>query len=312
MSKNTCKATTKSGNPCKNKAYSNGYCHIHNPKRLSQKKVSQNPKQYSFSQRQGITPVNQAIQIKSINQDLRNSLWNVLSKELFFDYSYSLGFMLGDIREGDAGQLIIEIWSDFFKLSLDSLPDNKSDAVKKISDFFQRAHWYQVYDFIEFVVNSVNWLALDGHFNTILIRESAGYRFIDGVLTDIVDPKEIKELEYAIKDNKFPGSGKHLKRALELMSDRENPDYRNSIKESISAIESIAKEITGKPKATLGEAFKNKPLSEKIHPALRQSFLSLYGYTSDEGGIRHAMLDEPHLDADDARFFLLSCTSFIN
>ena len=40
--------------------------------------------------------------------------------------------------------------------------------------------------------------------------------------------------------------------------------------------------------------------------------MKLYGYTSDEGGIRHAMLDEPNLTSADARYFLLSCTSFVN
>jgi hypothetical protein len=50
----------------------------------------------------------------------------------------------------------------------------------------------------------------------------------------------------------------------------------------------------------------------QLHPALKKSFSSLYGYTSDEQGIRHAMSKEPNLTADDAKFFLLSCTSFIN
>jgi len=45
---------------------------------------------------------------------------------------------------------------------------------------------------------------------------------------------------------------------------------------------------------------------------LKEAFSKLYGYASDEGGIRHAMLEEPTLSAADAKFFLLSCTSFIN
>jgi hypothetical protein len=45
---------------------------------------------------------------------------------------------------------------------------------------------------------------------------------------------------------------------------------------------------------------------------MKNAFLNLYGYTSDANGIRHAMMDEPNLTADDAKFFLLVCTSFIN
>jgi hypothetical protein len=104
----------------------------------------------------------------------------------------------------------------------------------------------------------------------------------------------------------------HLTRALKLLSDRKAPDYRNSIKESISAVESIARDLTGMPKATLADALKVLERDNRLHPALKEGFLRLYGYTSDEGGIRHAMLEEPNLGAADAKYWLMSCTSFIN
>ena len=88
-------------------------------------------------------------------------------------------------------------------------------------------------------------------------------------------------------------------------------NYRNSIKESISAVESIARVVSGRDKATLGDALKAIKRGQ-LHPALKEGFLKLYGYTSDEQGIRHAMLDEPNLTAADARYFLVSCSSFVN
>lgn len=119
-------------------------------------------------------------------------------------------------------------------------------------------------------------------------------------------------LEQALNDNDFPAVRAHLRRALELLSNQKSPDYRNSIKESISAVESLAKVMSGKPKATLGDALKLIEKKGKVHPSLKEGFSKLYGYTSDEGGIRHAMLDEPSLSAADAKFFLLACTNFIN
>lgn len=97
-----------------------------------------------------------------------------------------------------------------------------------------------------------------------------------------------------------------------MLSDRKNPDYRNSIKESISAVESLARILTKNNKATLGDALRLLEQRRGLHLALREAFSKLYGYTSDEQGIRHAMLDEPKISAADAKFFLLSCTSFIN
>lgn len=96
------------------------------------------------------------------------------------------------------------------------------------------------------------------------------------------------------------------------MNNRETPDYRNSIKESISAVESLAKVLSGSDKATLGEALKEIEKNGKLHSALKSAFSSLYGYTNDAEGIRHALLDESSLTKADARFMLVSCSSFVN
>jgi hypothetical protein len=146
----------------------------------------------------------------------------------------------------------------------------------------------------------------------ILEEELAGYRMVENIVTPITDEQEINTITEALEDTTFSGVSSHLKRALELLSNRENPDYRNSIKESISAVESMAKVIAQKPKADLEEALKVLERSGKIHGALKASFSNLYGYTSDEGGIRHSMLDEPNLSSHDAKFFLVSCAAFTN
>jgi hypothetical protein len=103
----------------------------------------------------------------------------------------------------------------------------------------------------------------------------------------------------------------HLHRALELLSDRKNPDYRNSIKESISAIESLVENTLGQ-KGTLGELIKKLDSEITLHPALQKAFSSLYGYTSNEAGIRHAMMDSKEIFFEDAKFFLVICSAFAN
>ena len=75
----------------------------------------------------------------------------------------------------------------------------------------------------------------------------------------------------------------------------------------------MARIVSGNPKATLHDALKAIEKKELLHSALKEGFIKLYGYTSDADGIRHAMLDKSKkLTAADARYFLLSCTSFIN
>ena len=47
-------------------------------------------------------------------------------------------------------------------------------------------------------------------------------------------------------------------------------------------------------------------------PAMENAFSSLYGYTSDENGIRHGGIDFTNAPAEDAKFMLVSCAAFVN
>ncbi|MGC1370799.1 MAG: hypothetical protein WA824_01560 [Candidatus Sulfotelmatobacter sp.] len=49
-----------------------------------------------------------------------------------------------------------------------------------------------------------------------------------------------------------------------------------------------------------------------LHPALGKAFSSLYGYTSDEDGIRHAIMEQQDIGFDEAKFFLVVCSAFAN
>lgn len=270
----------------------------------------------TFSQRQGLKPVPQVAQVGAMNDDLRNSLWNALDTAFWsaegFVYGRSGGY--GEIEEFSR-----DLWFNHFKKPVDSRPGYGLPArgrliLDEIREHFVRCEWHEVYDFLEFVVKSHarELPRLPEYLNKILARELAGYQFIDGHLVNITDAHEKGLLEDALADTKFTAVAAHLERALQLLADRKQPDYRNSIKESISAVEAMARVVAGTPKATLAEALKALEKNGRLHPALKDGFSKLYGYTNDDDGIRHAMLEEPNIDQNDAKYFLLSCTSFIN
>jgi AbiJ N-terminal domain 4 len=264
----------------------------------------------SFSQRKGLKPVRDFVQIDGMSDDLRNGLWNVLDVAIWSDTEFLF------TRHG-AGQIMPfsrDLWFHFFKRPIDRRPANPGEILKDIRSYFFQCSWNEVYDFLEYIVRHQreDRRRLPEYLNMVLDREVSGYRFVAGTVTDITDEQEVRMLEDALSDSRFAGVAGHLKRSLELFSNRESPDYRNSIKESVSAVESMAKVVTGNPKATLPDALKALDKQGQLHPALREGFIKLYSYTSDEHGIRHAMLELPNLSASDARFFLLSCTSFVN
>jgi hypothetical protein len=244
--------------------------------------------------------------------ELRNSLWNVV-----------IGFYMGNLddirRLTNFIALSKRLWCNYFKYPLDTLPKYEKDTYKEIREYFFTCEWYEVYDFIEFVANNYpdDYNQVTPRFidscNNILERELSAYRFVGGKITQITSKEEITEIEEALEATEpLKGVNIHLKCALDKLADRKSPDYRNSVKESISAVEAICKLITKQEKATLGEALNKIEDKVSLHPALKNAFCSLYGYTSDADGIRHALVDEPNLDFEDAKFMLVSCSAFVN
>ena len=269
-----------------------------------------------FSQRIGKVDINEKLQINGINENLKNRLWNVIHSFIFERNSYY------DIRHQN--DVFIYIWEEFFILPLDDIPTymgttevNPIKFMKYTKIWFNERFWFELYDFIEFICELNKDIFKDSFLekcNKALKKEGAGYRIIKDKVTQITSEEEIKEVEEVFK--KFENIKPvyiHLDASLGLLSNRTNPDYRNSIKESISAVESFCRIITKNKKATLGDALNIIEQKYSIHKALKKAFSSLYGYTSDSNGIRHSLLENDlELKYEDAKFMFISCVSFIN
>jgi predicted DNA-binding protein YlxM (UPF0122 family) len=266
-----------------------------------------------FSERYGYVPVRSIIQIDSVDGALRNSLWSLLKIFIWDQVERRPQFssMFGGNPRFKA--LCDLIWFSYFKLPLDTLKDDWTFVYEQLRGYYFECEWFELYDFVEFVADNYQY---DDRANFIdacngaLKTEMSAYRFVDGSITRITDEEEISAIEDAINTGKDPVQA-HLRRALELLSDRENPDYRNSIKESISAVESLVQDVLGE-KGTLGKLIKKLEIEIGLHPALGKTFDHLYGYTSDKEGIRHAMLDSATVDFEDAKFLLVVCSAFVN
>lgn len=271
-----------------------------------------------FSQRMGITPATKAIQIESIDDDLKNGLWNLI-KIIFLD---SISKSVAHTYQSDFNRFCQNLWHEFFKLSIDEVSYDDFYNEKIIKDKFYINPWYVSYDFLEYLAcidpSPYNIKTKDFTVvcNKLLEKEFSGYRFIENTLSPITNQHELEEIEtaidYSIQFTYLKGANIHLKLALDKLSDRKNPDYRNSIKESISAVESVSKVISGNAKDSLGAAIDKIKGKIAIHPALEKGLKNLYGYTSDGDGIRHALMDASNCDFEDAKFMLVSCSAFIN
>lgn len=195
--------------------------------------------------------------------------------------------------------------------------------------------WFEVFDFIEF------WLYVDFKFrkkdckemkqleyqywqytefkdlskmiNDIFKEEFVSYRIIDRYIIPIEDEAEIYSIKESI-DSPYEEVSRHIEKALIHLSDRKEPDYSNSIKESISSVEAMSRLISGEENLTLGKTLNSlKEQGVYIHEAMERAFKALYGYTSDSSGIRHSFkIGDKEPTLADAKFMLIACSAFNN
>jgi hypothetical protein len=266
-----------------------------------------------FSDREGYFPTNKDIQLDSLDDRVRTRIYNLFKERLKIERVKSIS---GDISKfGNA------FLKEFYLTDLDFHSRYKGEwgeeiFLQSINDTIYLDHWANVFTFIEFwaLIESVTRYcnySFEEKINSILEREFVGYRLVNNLIVPITNQIEIESIQDAL-NNPYDEVNKHIHKALQKLSDRENPDYENSIKESISAVEAMVRIIVGKEGAMLGDGLKKLEDSGiNIHPALKGAFSNLYGYTSDESGIRHAQkMGGANSTFDEAKFMLVSCCAF--
>lgn len=273
-----------------------------------------------FAERNGFAP-EKAIQIEDMDRNLRNRLYNAVHK--FLEPSPSI--------------------NDELKYVVDKLGYRVEATSQKnwhwIDTFLQRTisdiPWYMPYEIIELffeakrdicsrceydcyergACDEIVWFkGVTAEINKIMEQEKSGYRFLNDKFINITSEEELEEISKAT-DSPYESVSTHFRKALTLYSDRKKPDYENSIKESISAVEAMCCIITGATgsQATLGNTLKKLETNGVvIHSAMKAGFEKMYGYTSDADGIRHGGIDFTNAPAEDAKYMLVSCSAFVN
>lgn len=272
------------------------------------RRVTQQNSGLPFSQRYGLAPVPTMPSVDEVSQDLQTDLLNAV------------------LSACGGSELALQIWTEFLHRSITEAPRTIAgvkvvyrfpDVIDSAKLHFGNSPGWWVYDLIEVICHGLEddqymWEELHKQVNHALERAFAAVRMIDGRIAPITDEQQQETIEMAMRVP-LAGVRTQLHNSLDLMSDRNDPKYGDSIKNSISAVETLCRKITGKNKATLSQALKQlKDAGIQLHPSLERAFEQLYGYTSDESGVRHALTDEGHLELEDAKYMLVTCSAFIN
>lgn len=202
-----------------------------------------------------------------------------------------------------------------FGIDYDDMPDYLSGFIDKVKFlFFQWSKWYLVFDFIEFLFNYHHITEFIPRYYSVLEEENSAYRITKkGLFVEITSDQEIQEINDVLEKTQYGSVVEHIQTAIKLLSGAK-ANFRNSIKESISAVEAISIILTNDKNATLWKAIKK--LKDKwihISPALEKWFSSIYWWTSEDWWIRHAIVEwweKPSFD--EAKYMLVSCSAFVN
>lgn len=267
-----------------------------------------------FSDRSGIKTINTDIQFKNLDNRTRVAIYNELTKQYINSFGsdyYSTGRSKNfwdDILSNVYTQMIARdnhkyITSSMFAIIEKTIINDEYDDVLTLVEYIVNKY------ILMFPFSKKDYIA---GINAVFENEYVGYRFINNMIVPITDEIEISEIKQSIS-TEYERVSTRLSKALRLLSDRNSPDYENSIKESITAVESICSIVTGE-ESTLGKALaKLESKGIVIHGSLKAAFNSLYGYTSDAAGIRHAgKLDGPKATFEEAKYMIVSCSAFIN
>lgn len=267
----------------------------------------------TFSQRYGYSPLENVFQRESIDSALQTKLWNILKVTIWDRYDIHRSY---DEVTKRIDHLVRRLWFNYFNRDLDQLPDfygrhGNHGAYDVLKRYFTECQWFEVYDLLETIANDQSDLLTEETrtwINQTLEEHNAAYRFVGTEIAEITDKNEIHAIEEALSTADSPVRA-HLDAALRMLSDKEAPDYRNSVKESISAVEAACRLVTGNTSATLGDALKKV---QNLHPAMSRAFSQLYGYTNDASGIRHSLTNEATISYADAKFMLVTCSAFVS
>jgi hypothetical protein len=271
----------------------------------------------SFSQAQGLQPLPQPLALGEVSDHFRTDVWNWLYRKIKQNESsrsYSIS--------GEWLAVFGSIHEFFFRSPIDTFNADTDALIYKyrrsmIAGSF--IPWNELFDLIQFILRSPYIIGQ----RTLCTEEMRAIFRTNMLAYDIIDlpadgptivpsasPEEgdtIRAAFASLASSPFDGARTHLRNAAEAINGGQPAD---AIRESVHAVESTVRVIA--PNKSFKDALNAIDANANIHPALRDALMKLYGYTSDEKGIRHPLLesDAARVGMSEAVFMFGACASF--
>ena len=229
------------------------------------------PGSLTFSQAQGYEELTGPLQLEELPKETRTHIWNV-----FYSLICETGIPGYSSVVDECFEVLGEDWEAIFyekHIWVDDLPVenwNRSlyNHITETRKSIETLPCNKVFDLIQFVMRHPS--CPNGFIDDIkevFARKGLAYVIDDGPPPTIVpsvtveEGKTILESMQTLRDAGLGASASHLRRAAECINGQ---DWAGSVRESIHAVESVARQLDPKASNTLGPALKS--LEKERHP----------------------------------------------
>jgi len=243
----------------------------------------------SFSQRQGYVRPKEIQFTEELPERLRMPIYDILRNNLNASFLLERAeklfnpYGIGSLPT-HSGSILVAKEED----------DPETIAFKRV---FLGCEWFQVYDILEDAFAQLRFheeelappdeepraFPMQKTLNDYFLHAGIGWRMVDGRI--VIRGNEafesvLAQAATALEESKRPTAAKHLHEALAALSRRPDANLPGAIYHAMGSLECVARDLTGTPKATLGEILKQHPqlLPKPLDTALSQ----VWGYASNE------------------------------
>jgi len=159
----------------------------------------------------------------------------------------------------------------------------------EVRELLDNCDWYRIYDVAEALYQKMSEAPYSydpGKFETELnayfIENGVGWQLTEGRI-EVRGPEVLQEAvekaKSALESYGLKTARQELHESLMDLSRRPEPDISGAVQHSMAALECVAREIAGNPKATLGEIIKRE--SGLIPKPLDDAVAKAWGYASE-------------------------------
>ncbi|TFC87456.1 AbiJ-NTD4 domain-containing protein [Cryobacterium sp. TMT4-31] len=267
----------------------------------------------SFSEANGYSEPRTIAQVDGLDIVTRIAVWNAIypaiRKSEFGYHNQENNSMIFDKTPE-------VVWTDFFGKMVDEVPSG--DVVWSMSkQVMLEEPLNRVFDLLEVVIPALVFDLPEqstDRVNDVFIRHLVGYRVVRRRVIRIDFGVESDSVVAALSASSLPGLEgvfKHIENSIVLLSERNAPDYPNTVKEAMSGVEAMCEFLTGKNQ--LGKAlkdFSNTGLA--ISGVQIEAWNKMYGWASNENGVRHGSFRIPNVDHAIAKYLVITGAAFVS